>query len=225
MLRASIAAMAVLVACPAVYAAQGVAEKSWSATSTPEKCTLIGGLVDVRGNPAGQLEIHWMRSGSILSISLLASTPLANWRFDAASLNERLGYQTNGYRYISIGGEAGDLARRELVAGRALTLIAGSASGSHRLTTGTGGAAEATRAFDQCVAAIKAIPEPPPPPPRWTASTQGGRDCSLGLSDVSGVRRTSFGIRCPPRVAADLQRVSPPELPQGRRDSKNRPAG
>jgi hypothetical protein len=172
----------------------------WSATSTEDKCTLAGALKDEKGNAAGKIGIHWMRSGRYtLEISVAASAPLVSWRFDTTALNEGLAYQTGGYRYISIGGDSGERARREVAAGRSLNLIAGTNPRSHRLSTGTRGAPESLRAFDQCVAAFKALPEPPQPPPRWTASNQTGRSCSLDVADVIGVRGLHLGFGSRPK--------------------------
>jgi hypothetical protein len=197
-LRASIAAGTLLFSCGAVSAADNASAAQWTAQVTPENCLLTGALTDPGGNAAGKIEIKLGRSGYYtLTISISNSAPLAYWRFeDVADLNERLAYQPSAYRHITIGGDAGERARREVAEGRALSLLPRPGVDRHRLTTGTRGAADSLQVFDQCVANFKANPEPPPHA-RWATGTQGGRDCTLRLSDISGVRGLDiyFGAR------------------------------
>lgn len=197
MLRAVVAIGISLVACVAANAADNAATPHWTARTSPEKCELIGALLNVDGQSTGQLEIGWRSPGYYsLAISIKEPAPLAIWRFEEADLNESLAYQVGPWRYISVGGDAGERAKRRVAEGRSLTLMPRAGVDRHRLTTGTRGTAESLKAFDQCVATIKATPIPPPPS-RWAASTQGGRDCMLQLSDVSGVRGLDvrFGAR------------------------------
>jgi hypothetical protein len=159
---------------------------------------LTGALTDPAGNAAGHIEIKFGRSGYYsLTISINKSAPPAYWRFEGVDeLNEDVAYQPNPYRHLTRVGDAGERARREVAEGRALSLLPRPGVDRHRLTTGTHGAVESLKVFDQCVANFKANPEPPPPA-RWEANTQGGRDCKLRLSNVSGVRglELSFGAR------------------------------
>jgi len=197
-LRATIAVGTLLATGGVVSASDSVTAAKWTAEATPENCLLTGALADPTGKSAGKIEIKLNRSGYYtLTISINDSAPLAYWRFDGVDdLNESVTYQTNPYRYLTRGGDAGERARREVAEGRALSLLPRPGVDRHRLTTGTRGAPESLRVFDQCVANFKANPEPPPPA-RWTASTQGGRDCTLRLSDISGVRGLDifFGAR------------------------------
>lgn len=202
MLRASIAVGTLLAVCGVVNAAESATAAKWTAGVTPENCLLTGALADPTGKSAGKIEIKLGRTGYYtLTISIDSSAPLAYWRFeDADDLNEQVSYQTNPYRYLTRGGEAGERARREVAEGRALSLLPRPGVDRHRLSTGTRGAAESLKVFDECVADFKANPEPPPPA-RWEASTQGGRDCTLRLSNVSGFRGLVFYFGSRPQSA------------------------
>jgi hypothetical protein len=177
------------VVCAVTHAADGSDAAQWTAKASPEKCELVGALIDGQQKSSGRIEISWRSSGAYqLTIALGETAPVAHWRFEQADLNESLEYQDRPFRYIMMGGDVGERAYRAVVAGRALTLMARPGVDRHRLTTVTRGVPESLRAFDQCVTKLKATPVPPPPPARWRAETQGGRDCSLRLSDLSGIR-------------------------------------
>jgi len=211
-LRAVVAVL-VLFSWVATMAANNPARKPWAAVSTDSHCVLASLLGDGAGTSSIRLEVTWSRENLYsAAVTLSRSLPSAPWHLDSVSKDARNPVFVGKNHYFMIRGEAGEQIQRELAAGREMELTIESGKSRQTFTSGVNGGEKALREFDRCVAAIKATPRPLPPPPRWITETQGGRDCSLALSGISGVRGLQVRFGAGPKSPSTFGVIADPGL-------------
>ena len=183
----------IVVSASSPGAAKGSAHVPWAGLNTVTHCLLQNRLSDDEGRSRARVVVTWSKKdGYELEVSISGSLSATKWQLDSMDQGTRNPVLTGKGWHLKVLGEAGELAKREVAAGRELALSIEFRGRTLLFTSGAIGVANAMSIFDQCIAEINARPEPPPPPPRWEAETQGGRHCSIRSSGIPGLE-VSFG--------------------------------
>ncbi len=163
----------------------------WVSTPQLNSCDLTTGLHDSGGTNRGNLRVTWAEGEHYILELRLTRQSSEGWHFEAGDAGGQREYNSGNTPFQLAGLDKGEHLMRDLSDGKAVAVRYESGA---RIGAPTAGA-ETMRAFQKCIADIRARPPPEPPPARWTVESQSGRDCSLRLSRFENVPALNFSFR------------------------------